>query len=91
MESAKFIFLTFYEMKKRKVSKAAIKKERSAKKLKKVLKKKGYASGKTPKGKVPHHVKPVAEGGKTTKKNIRVITKAKHKKIHKNRRKRGKI
>jgi hypothetical protein len=33
----------------------------------------------------------VAEGGRTTKKNIRVITKAKHREIHKNRRKRGRI
>ena len=68
-----------------------VKKERSQSKLKKVLKQKGYSSGKTPKGKVAHHVKPVAEGGKTTKKNIRVIPKGKHQRIHANRRKRGKI
>lgn len=67
------------------------KKERSQTKLKRVLKQKGYSSGKTPKGKVAHHINPVAEGGKTTKKNIRVILKGKHKKIHANREKRGKI
>ena len=76
---------------KRTVSKAAIKKERSPQKVKKVLKQKGYKSGKLPKGKELHHPKPVATGGKTTKKNTRVVTKAKHKQIHKNRRKRGKI
>lgn len=75
----------------KKASKAQAKKERSPKKIKKVLKQKGYKGGKVPKGKVPHHVKPVAERGKTTKKNIRVIPKGKHKKIHKNRRKKGKV
>lgn len=67
------------------------KKERAAAKVSKVIKQKGYSSGKLPKGKVLHHVKPVAEGGKTTKHNTKVITKAKHAKIHKNRRKIGKI
>ena len=67
------------------------KKERDPKKVRKVIKQKGYKSGKLPKGKVLHHVKPVAEGGKTTKKNTRVVSKTKHKKIHSNRRKRGKI
>ena len=76
---------------KRKVSKAKVKKERSPKKVKKVLKEKGFEKGKLPKGKELHHVKPVAEGGKTTPKNTRVISKTKHKKIHKNRRKKGKI
>jgi hypothetical protein len=65
--------------------------KRSAAELKKVLKQKGYLSGKAPKGKEAHHVKPVAEGGKTTKVNIRVISKAKHIEIHKNRRERGRI
>lgn len=74
----------------KKPTKAQIKKERSPTKLKKVLKAKGYSKGKPPKGKVAHHPKLVAEGGKTTKKNIRVITKTKHKQIHKNNRKRGK-
>ncbi len=65
--------------------------ERSPAKLKKVLKQKGYADGKAPKGKEAHHVKPVAEGGKTTKANIRVVSKAKHIEIHKNRREQGRI
>lgn len=78
-------------MEKRTVTKAQIKKQRDPKKVERVIKQKGYPSGKLPKGKVLHHVKPVATGGKTTKKNTRVITKAKHKQIHKNRSKRGKI
>ncbi len=67
------------------------KKERSQAKLKRVLRQKGYSSGRAPKSKVAHHVKPVAEGGKTTKKNIRVIPKGKHQKLHANRKKRGRI
>jgi len=68
-----------------------VKREGRQAKLKRVLKQKGYPSGKAPKGKVAHHVKPVAKGGKTTKKNIRVIPKGKHKRIHVNRKRRGKI
>lgn len=78
-------------MQKRTATKSQVKKERNPKKVKKVIKQKGHTSGKLPKGKVLHHVKPVATGGKTTKKNTRVVTKTKHKKIHKNRNKRGKI
>jgi len=78
-------------MAKRKPSKAQIKKERSPEKIEKVLEKKGYPDGKLPKEKVLHHIKPVAEGGKTTPKNTRVIPKAKHKQIHANRKKRGEI
>ncbi len=78
-------------MKKGKAIKTQVKKERSPKKVEKVIKAKGHPSGKLPKGKELHNVKPVAEGGKTTPKNTRVISKAKHKKIHSNRRKRGKI
>lgn len=74
-----------------KATKAHVKKERSPSKMKKVLKQKGYSKGKPPKGKVAHHVKPVSGGGKTTNKNVRVISKTKHKKIHAGRRKRGKI
>lgn len=70
---------------------AKAKKERSQTKLKRILRAKGYSGGKAPKDKVAHHVKPVAEGGKTTKKNIRVISKEKHQRIHANRRRRGKI
>jgi hypothetical protein len=75
----------------KKATKAQIKKERDPAKLKRVLKAKGYRSGKTPKGKVAHHPKPVVEGGKTKKSNIRVVSKAKHLRIHKNRRKQGKV
>jgi len=78
-------------MKKSTVSKTAIKKERDPKKVEKVLKQKGYDNGKLPKGKELHHVKPVVEGGKTTTKNTRLVSKAKHQQIHKNRAKRGKI
>ncbi len=68
-----------------------IKKERDPKKIKNVLKQKGYKSGKLPSGKVLHHIKTIAEGGKTTPKNTRVISNKKHIEIHKNRRKSGKI
>ena len=78
-------------MQKRKATKAQIKKERNPKKIEKVIKQKGYKTGKLPKGKVLHHPRSVAMGGKTTKKNTRVVTKAKHRQIHKNRNKRGKI
>ena len=78
-------------MKKGKATKTQVKKERSPKKVEKVVKAKGHPSGKLPKGKELHHVKPVAEGGKTTPKNTSVVSKAKHKKIHSNRKKRGKI
>jgi 5-methylcytosine-specific restriction endonuclease McrA len=78
-------------MVKRKVSKTKVKKERNPKKVKKVLEKNGYKEGKLPKDKELHHVNPLAKGGKTTPKNTRVISKVKHKKIHKNRRKKGKI
>ncbi|MBU1255474.1 hypothetical protein KKH35_01230, partial [Patescibacteria group bacterium] len=59
--------------------------------VKKVIKQKGYKTGKLPKGKVLHHSKPVAEGGKTTKKNTCVIPKGKHKRIHKNRSEKGRV
>ena len=78
-------------MKKGKATKAQVKKERSTQKVKKVIKQKGYESGKLPKAKELHHVKPVAEGGKTTANNTKVVSKGKHKKIHANRRKKGKI
>lgn len=78
-------------MVKRKVSKTKLKKERSPIKVKKVLKEKGYGEGKLPRGKELHHIKPVAEGGKTTPKNTRVISKVRHKKIHKDRRKKVKF
>jgi len=75
----------------KKATKAQIKKERNPVKVAEVIKKKGYPSGVLPRGKVLHHVIPVALGGKTTPKNTRVITMTKHKQIHKNREKRGEI
>lgn len=78
-------------MKKVSTTKSQVKKERSPSKVEKVIKAKGYPSGKLPKGKDLHHVKPVVDGGKTTSKNTRVVSTAKHKAIHSNRRKSGKI
>ena len=60
-------------------------------KIKKILKKRGYKDGEPPRGQEVHHIVPLAEGGKDTSKNIRVVRKEKHKQIHKNRKKRGKI
>lgn len=65
--------------------------KRDPARIKKILEKRGYKGGKPPKGKEVHHIKPVAKGGKNTPKNIKVISKTKHKQIHKNRRKQGKI
>lgn len=78
-------------MQKRIATKSQIKKERDSKKIEKVIREKGHLSGKLPKGKVLHHVKPVADGGKTTNRNTRIVPARKHKQIHKNRNKRGKI
>lgn len=78
-------------MEKRTATKAQIKKERDHEKITKVIKQKGYHSGELPRSKVLHHIKSVAVGGKTTKKNTRVITTTKHKQIHKNRAERGRI
>ncbi len=78
-------------MQKRTATKTEIKKERDQKKVAKVVKQKGHPSGKLPAGKHLHHVKPVVVGGKTTNKNTRVVTETKHKQIHKNHRKQGKI
>lgn len=75
----------------RKATKAEVKEARDPKKKQEVLKAKGIKSGVLPKGKELHHVKPVAEGGKTTTSNTRIVTEQKHKQIHKNRRKRGEI
>lgn len=78
-------------MEKPTATKTHIKKERDPEKVAKVIKQKGYPSGKLPRGKVLHHIKPVALGGKTAKKNTRAIATTKHKQIHKNRAERGKI
>ncbi len=72
-----------------KPTKPQIAKERSRTKVESVVKQKGFPGGKLPAGKELHHVKPVAEGGKTTAKNTRVVTAAEHKRIHANRRKKG--
>lgn len=75
----------------KKATKKQVEKERSRTKTIKVLKEKGYSKGKLPKGKELHHIVPVIEGGKTTNRNTIVVSAAKHKQIHKNRRKKGKI
>lgn len=58
-------------------------------KIEKILEKRGYPDGKPPYGHEVHHIKPLAEDGKDTPKNIIVITTSKHRQIHKNRRERG--
>lgn len=58
-------------------------------KIKKILIKRGYKNGEVPSGYEIHHVKSVAEGGKDTPRNLRVIKARKHRQIHKNRKKRG--
>lgn len=58
-------------------------------KIRKILKKRGYKNGEPPPGREVHHVVPLAEDGKDTPKNIRVIPIWKHRQIHKNRKKRG--
>ena len=58
-------------------------------KIKKILENRGYRDGKVPRGYEVHHIKPLADGGKDTPKNLKVIPTAKHKEIHKNRRDRG--
>lgn len=60
-------------------------------KVKKILEKRGYKDGKPPRGYEVHHVKPLAEGGKDTPKNLRVIKTTKHQQIHANRKEQGKI
>ncbi|MFC1613512.1 HNH endonuclease [Patescibacteria group bacterium] len=60
-------------------------------KIQKILQKRGYPNGEAPRGYEVHHVKPIAEGGKDTPENIRVIKATKHRQIHKNRNKQGNI
>lgn len=57
-------------------------------KIKKILEKRGYKDGQAPRGYEVHHIKPLAERGKDTPKNLRVIKKTKHQQIHVNRKKR---
>ncbi len=73
----------------KKATKAHIKRERDPEKVEKVLRQKGYVGGEVPRGRALHHIIPVSEGGKTTKKNTMVITNTKHKQVHTNRKKRG--
>ena len=47
----------------------------------KLLQKKGLE--KVPRGKVVHHKKPLNEGGSDTGRNVNLISKKTHKKIHK--------
>lgn len=42
-------------------------------KIKKILIKRGYKSGKLPRGHEVHHITPLAKGGKDTPKNIIVL------------------
>jgi len=72
-------------------SKAHIRRERNPEKVERLLKQKGYPGGELPRGRVLHHIIPVSEGGKTTRKNTRVITNTKHKQIHANRKERGEV
>lgn len=58
-------------------------------KIQKVLQNRGYKDGEAPRGWETHHIKPLAEGGKDTSKNIMVIPRSKHQQIHKNRKARG--
>jgi len=58
-------------------------------KIQKILLKRGYKNGEPPRGWEAHHIMPLAEGGKDTPKNIKVIPRWKHKQIHKNRKERG--
>jgi len=58
-------------------------------KIRKILENRGYRDGHVPRGREVHHIKPLAEGGKDTTKNILVISASKHKQIHKNRKERG--
>ena len=67
----------------------ANKRKADPKKIKKILKGRGYKNGEPPRGCEVHHIKPLAKGGKDTAKNIRVIKVAKHRQIHKNRKARG--
>lgn len=60
-------------------------------KIRKILIKRGYWGGKVPRGYEVHHIKPRKEGGKETLRNLRVIKRIKHKKIHANRKLRGLI
>ena len=65
--------------------------KRNPVKIRRILKQRGCKGGEAPRGKEVHHVKPVAKGGRDTPKNIRVVPSGKHRKIRRERRKRGGI
>ena len=67
------------------------KQEADQEKIRKILVKRGYKNGEPPRGHEVHHIKPLAQGGKDTPKNIRVIKRTAHQQIHINRKKRGEI
>jgi hypothetical protein len=58
-------------------------------KIKEILEDRGYKNGEPPRGHEVHHIKPLAQGGKDTPKNIVVLPTWKHQQIHKNRKERG--
>ena len=66
-----------------------MKRKADVEKIKMILEKRGYPNGEVPRGYEVHHIKPLAEGGKDTPKNLMVIKTVKHRLIHKNRRERG--
>jgi len=66
-----------------------VKRKPDQEKIQKVLENRGYTNGKPPRGYEIHHIKPLAEGGKDTPENVRVIKTSKHRQIHKNRRAKG--
>lgn len=66
-----------------------VKRKADKEKIQKILENRGYKDGNPPRGWEVHHIIPLAEGGKDTRKNIRVIPKSKHQRIHKNRKERG--
>jgi hypothetical protein len=54
--------------------------ERTGEGKRKLLKKKGLE--KVPRGKVIHHKRPLSEGGSDTLRNVALIKKTRHRKIH---------
>lgn len=67
----------------------ARKRQADQEKIGKILEARGYKESKLPMGYEVHHIKPLADGGKDTPKNIIVIKTTKHRQLHKNRRARG--
>jgi len=63
------------------------KREADQEKIRKILIERGYKNGEPPRGYEVHHIKPLAQGGKDTPKNIKVIKRTVHQQIHINRKK----